>query len=77
VLLYFLHHSLAGVVHGRLFNLSLATVLTGLYILFILRIERKEFRKLPLLGRWMGGGPGGDEAEAAGAGIGVNQEPLR
>jgi O-antigen/teichoic acid export membrane protein len=79
VLLYFLHHWLTGVWKGRFFNLSLATVLTGGYALFILRIERKEFRRLPYLGRWMGGGAadgqlviadeGGTEAVSGGGGV--------
>jgi hypothetical protein len=31
----------------------LATALTALYGLFLLRIERKEFRRLPFLGKWV------------------------
>jgi O-antigen/teichoic acid export membrane protein len=65
LLLYFLHHFLASLHPGEPFSLGLATVLTGLYALFILRIERKEFRRLPYIGKWMGAprvsgsGPGG------------------
>jgi O-antigen/teichoic acid export membrane protein len=37
----------------RVFNLSLATVLLGGYTLFILRVERKEFRRLPYIGKFL------------------------
>jgi O-antigen/teichoic acid export membrane protein len=51
-LLYVLHHSVTG--HGsKVFSLGLATALTALYGLFLLRIERKEFRRLPFLGKWV------------------------
>ncbi|MDP4150334.1 MAG: oligosaccharide flippase family protein [Bacteroidota bacterium] len=52
-LLYVLHHSLTMNVRGQAFNLATATVLTIAYALFILRIERKEFRRLPYIGKWM------------------------
>jgi O-antigen/teichoic acid export membrane protein len=60
LLLYFLHHWLITLVQGQLFSLAAATLLSGLYALFIVRIERKEFRRLPYLGRWMGTGSADD-----------------
>jgi O-antigen/teichoic acid export membrane protein len=55
VLLYFLHHFLTGAWPNQVFNLALATVFTGGYALFILRIERKEFQRLPYIGRFLRG----------------------
>jgi len=52
-LLYFLHRGLTHLWHHRGFSFILATLLTGVYVLFILRIERKEFRRLPVIGRFL------------------------
>jgi O-antigen/teichoic acid export membrane protein len=52
-LLYFLHHGLTRVWHSTLFSLVLATLLTGGYALFIIRVERREFRKFPYIGKWV------------------------
>ena len=54
-LLYFLHHFLIRAWPNQIFSLGLATTLLGGYTLFILRIERKEFRRLPYIGRFLGG----------------------
>jgi O-antigen/teichoic acid export membrane protein len=56
-LLYVLHHYLTQHVKGQAFNLGTATVLTVAYALFILRVERKEFSRLPYIGKWIGGAP--------------------
>ncbi len=53
-LIYFLHHFLTGIWHNRIFDLGLATVLLGAFTLFILRVERKEFQRLPFIGRFLG-----------------------
>ena len=52
-LLYFIHHFLTGIWHSRTFSFGLATALAGAYALFILRVERREFRKLPVVGRFL------------------------
>jgi O-antigen/teichoic acid export membrane protein len=54
-LIYFLHYALTGIWHNRIFNLGLATALLVAFTVFILRIERKEFRRLPFIGRLLGG----------------------
>jgi hypothetical protein len=51
--LYFIHHFLTGVWKNIWFNLGLATVLLLAYTLFILRIEKREFQKLPYIGKWL------------------------
>jgi O-antigen/teichoic acid export membrane protein len=51
-LLYFLHHFLTGFWKSNLFSLSLASFLTAGFILFVSRIEKMEFRKLPYIGAW-------------------------
>ena len=53
--LYFLHTFLTGFWDSRIFSLGLATVFLVAYALFILRVERREFRKLPYVGRYLGG----------------------
>ena len=52
-LLYFIHHGLTRVWHSQVFSLILATLLTGAYALFILRVERKEFRRIPVIGKYL------------------------
>lgn len=53
VLVYFVHHSLTGKISGRWFNYGSATLLLFLYTLFILRVEKKEFQRLPLIGKFL------------------------
>lgn len=52
-MLYFVHLGLTRMWHHRGFGFVLATVLTGGYALFILRVERKEFRRLPVVGKYL------------------------
>ncbi len=52
-LIYFLHHFLTQVWKNNLFSLALATIFTAMYILFIMRIEKKEFQRLPYIGKWI------------------------
>jgi O-antigen/teichoic acid export membrane protein len=52
-LLYFIHHFLVGIWTNHWFSLGLATLFTGAYGLFVSRIERKEFQKIPYVGKWL------------------------
>ncbi|HVM88907.1 MAG TPA: oligosaccharide flippase family protein [Puia sp.] len=52
-LLYFMHHFLTGIWKGNLASLCLATVFTTAYCWFILKIEKKEFQKLPYIGKFV------------------------
>jgi len=52
-ILYFIHHGLTGVWPNRTFSLSLATLLSGMYTIFVLRVERREFRRLPIIGKYL------------------------
>lgn len=52
-LLYFIHLGLTALWPNRVFSLTLATVMLGAYSLFILRVERKEFRRLPYIGKFL------------------------
>ena len=52
-LLYFLHVGLTTIWPNQVFSLALATVLLGAYVLLILRVERKEFRRLPYIGKFL------------------------
>jgi O-antigen/teichoic acid export membrane protein len=52
-LLYFLHHFLTGLWKNSWFSTGLGIVLTGAYALFILKIEKREFSKLPYIGKML------------------------
>jgi O-antigen/teichoic acid export membrane protein len=52
-LIYFIHHFFTQVWKNNLFSLALATIFTGAYILFVIRIEKKEFLRLPYIGKWV------------------------
>ncbi|HMH22161.1 MAG TPA: polysaccharide biosynthesis C-terminal domain-containing protein [Puia sp.] len=56
--LYFLHHFATGLWKSDIFSLALATLLAGGYTLFVLRVERREFQRMPYIGRFLGGGTG-------------------
>jgi O-antigen/teichoic acid export membrane protein len=56
-LLYFLHRLLTGIWDNGLFSIGLSTLLLGSFVVFILRVERREFRRLPFIGKFLGGGP--------------------
>jgi O-antigen/teichoic acid export membrane protein len=56
-LLYFIFIGLTSLWPNRIFSLSLGTLFLAAYALFILRVERREFRRLPVIGRFLGGGP--------------------
>jgi hypothetical protein len=47
------HHYLAGLVDKGWFSITLATLLTGGYVAFLLRVEKKEFQKLPVIGKYL------------------------
>ena len=52
-LIYLLHRGLLMISHNWLFNVGSATALLGLFVLFITKIERKEFQRLPFLGKYL------------------------
>ncbi|MES1222320.1 MAG: oligosaccharide flippase family protein [Bacteroidota bacterium] len=52
-LLYFIHHFLTQMWTNIFFSLGLGTAFTLGYILFVIRIERKEFQKLPYIGKFV------------------------
>ena len=54
VLLFFLHKGIVHFFAGRIISLSAATFLLLLYILFVMRVERRELKKLPVIGHWFG-----------------------
>jgi O-antigen/teichoic acid export membrane protein len=53
VLLYLLHKTLVHFVPATLFYYGAATLMMAAFVLFILKIERKEFQKLPLIGKYL------------------------
>lgn len=56
-LIYFAFAGITSLWHSRIFSLSLGTLFLAAYGLFILRVERKEFQRLPYVGRFLGGNP--------------------
>jgi hypothetical protein len=56
-LFYFVHLFLTGIWESRIFSIALGTVFLCAYGLFILRVERREFSRLPVVGRFLGGAP--------------------
>jgi O-antigen/teichoic acid export membrane protein len=53
VTLFFIHKGLTTLWHNIVFNLTIATILMYVYIWFILLVERKEFQKLPVIGKFI------------------------
>ncbi len=51
ILLFFVHRTVIHFFNNRLVNISAASFLLLIYLLFIMNIERKEFQKLPVIGR--------------------------
>lgn len=52
LILFSIHQWIVIYNTGRIINLTVATILLLLYLLFICRIEKKEFQKLPVIGRF-------------------------
>lgn len=52
VLLYFIHSAITHFANGAVVSFSVATVLVLLYVWFITQVERKEFQKFPVVGKY-------------------------
>jgi O-antigen/teichoic acid export membrane protein len=52
VLLFFIHRAIIHFYNNRTVNFLAATFLLSLYVLFVMNIERKEFQRLPVIGRF-------------------------
>lgn len=52
VLLYFIHSAIVYFFRGTVVNFATATLLLLLYVWFILLVERKEFQRLPVIGKY-------------------------
>jgi len=55
LLVYFVFLGLGSLSPNLVYRLGLGTVLLLAYVVFILRVERREFRRLPYIGRFLGG----------------------
>ena len=53
ILLFFIHKGLTALLPNIYFHLVLATTLLLFYTKFILFIEKKEFQKLPIVGKYI------------------------
>jgi O-antigen/teichoic acid export membrane protein len=52
-LIYLLHRGLLMISHNWLFDVGSATILLGLFVIFIIKIERREFQRLPFVGKYL------------------------
>jgi len=52
-LIYFLHRGLLLISHNWIFNIGTATILMGSFAIFISKVERKEFQRLPVIGKYL------------------------
>ena len=52
-ILYFIHYFLIHLWKNTLFSLFLATLFILSFIYFVLRVEKREFQKLPYIGKWI------------------------
>ncbi|HEY4335060.1 MAG TPA: oligosaccharide flippase family protein, partial [Puia sp.] len=55
LLLYFVDLGLTRLWSNLAYRLAVGTVLMGGFAVFILRVERREFRRMPFIGRFLGG----------------------
>ncbi len=53
VLLYFVHRLFMLIGAGSWVNHGFATILLAAFVWFILQVEKKEFQKLPVVGKWI------------------------
>lgn len=53
VMLYGLHKLMVNFIGSTIFYYASATAILAAFILFILKIERKEFQKLPVIGKYL------------------------
>jgi len=53
VLVYFVHKLLVMLFSPQWFSISAGLLLTLLYSAFIFKIEKKEFQKLPVIGKYL------------------------
>ncbi len=52
-MIYGIHHFLTGLWKNNMFSLGLATLFTLSYAFFIVRVEKREFQRLPVVRRWL------------------------
>ncbi|HEX8278398.1 MAG TPA: polysaccharide biosynthesis C-terminal domain-containing protein, partial [Segetibacter sp.] len=53
VILYFIHRGLAALFPYTIVSLIVGTILLFIYTWFILLVERKEFQKMPVIGKYL------------------------
>ncbi len=52
VLIYLFHRGLVSIWENKLFNIATSTLLLGAFAFFISKVERKEFQRLPYIGKF-------------------------
>lgn len=52
VLLFFIHKGITHFWANKYFSLTIATLLTGIYLWFVGNVEKKELPQLPVIGKY-------------------------
>jgi hypothetical protein len=52
LVLYFIYTGITSLYSHRYFNFAVATSLLGAYLLFVGKIEKNEFARLPIIGKY-------------------------
>jgi O-antigen/teichoic acid export membrane protein len=50
-LIYLAHRGLVSFVDNAWFNVAIATIFLGAFVLFVIKVEKREFENIPVLGR--------------------------
>jgi len=53
ILIYFIYNAITSLWENEVFALILATFLTFAFLLFVIKIEKREFQQLPFIGKWV------------------------
>ena len=53
ILLFFIHKAVFGLYSNIFLNLALGIVFTLAFIVFVMRIEKKEFQQFPVIGKYI------------------------
>jgi len=53
IIIFFIHKFITSLWENETFALLLSTIFTTAFILFILKIEKKEFQEVPYIGKWI------------------------
>jgi O-antigen/teichoic acid export membrane protein len=53
IILFFIHKGITSFVESTIFSLTLGTIFTAAFIFFVVRVEKKEFQQMPVVGKYV------------------------